>query len=158
MLRRDAANARSAWIAEAIEPADRVNRAGTSFLADVNEAGERLDFHSLRVSTASWLVMSGATLTLAQRRLRDSTPTLTANVYTRHAPEAEAEAVARRVVNGDESRGALCGAMSGPTGCETLRIGAGNVMGGIRSGDADAGAVNRGISRASRGGFSQCLV
>ena len=43
-----------------------------------------IDFHSLRATFATLLDKEGVSLTLAQKLMRHSTPTLTANYYTKH--------------------------------------------------------------------------
>ncbi len=53
------------------------------------------DFHSLRVTFATLLARAGVPLAMAQRLMRHSTPTLTANVYTKIELHDAAAAVAR---------------------------------------------------------------
>lgn len=48
MLRWDLTQARDAWIAAADDDEGRKRRASSDFLAAVDAAGERLDFHALR--------------------------------------------------------------------------------------------------------------
>lgn len=64
-------------------------------IADVDDAGRVIDFHSLRVTFATNLARAGVTLQVAQKLLRHSTPTLTANVYTVLGRDDEREAVGR---------------------------------------------------------------
>jgi integrase len=61
-------------------------------IAKENEAGY-IDFHSLRVTTASMYARAGVPLTLAQKLMRHSDPRLTANLYTRHQTEERRGAV-----------------------------------------------------------------
>jgi integrase len=93
MLRADLAHARRAWLRAASDSQERIARDASDFLCARNNAGENLDFHSLRCAAASWLVMNGANPKTAQAILRHSTVDMTLNIYTRLRPGAEARAV-----------------------------------------------------------------
>ena len=81
MLRTDAAAARAAWIAEA-KGKLASERAKSTFLADEDASGGLLDFHALRHSYITWLVASGANVSVCQALARHSTPMLTLGVYS----------------------------------------------------------------------------
>jgi hypothetical protein len=96
MLRADLTVARDLWLAEASgDAAEFTKRKQSDFLAEKNEAGEWLDFHSLRHTTGSWLAISGADTKLVQTVMRHSTPVLTMNRYGHLLPGAEANAADR---------------------------------------------------------------
>lgn len=89
-------------------PAARVFRASPHYRAaevlakDLEAAGiERdgeggcVDFHALRVTFVSSLALAGVPLAQAQKLARHSTPMLTANVYSRFAPDEDAAAIAK---------------------------------------------------------------
>ncbi len=59
MLRVDLAAARLAWISEATTDQDRIERAKSDFLADVNHAGERVVFYSTRHGHGTALADAG---------------------------------------------------------------------------------------------------
>jgi integrase len=59
MIRDDAAVARQAWIKEAKTDQDRIERAKSDFLANVNHAGERLVFYSCRHGHGTALADAG---------------------------------------------------------------------------------------------------
>lgn len=70
--------------------------------ADLERAGipaltpeGKIVFHSLRVSLGTNLARAGVPLTVAQKLLRHSTPTLTANIYTKHGLGEAAAALAK---------------------------------------------------------------
>lgn len=70
-----------------------------TFKRDLSRAGiplvtpaGRLDFHALRVTYGSHLAAAGIPLALTQKLMRHSTPTLTANIYTRWSPESHEDA------------------------------------------------------------------
>ncbi len=82
MFRRDLAAARHAWLAAAADDADREQREGSYFLADVDEHGAVACFHSLRHSTASLLASRGVHPKQIQDLMRHSTVQLTMDRYT----------------------------------------------------------------------------
>jgi integrase len=83
MIRHDLAAAREKWIGEARTTAERTAREQSDRLKFENAAGEVFDFHALRTQFVSGLALAGVPLTAAQQLADHSTPTLTANVYTR---------------------------------------------------------------------------
>lgn len=96
MLRDDLDAARAAWLAEVKDDAEeRTRREQAYFLVSVNEAGERLDFHSLRHTCGGWLASTGAHAKTVQAVMRHSTITLTMDTYGHLLPGAEAEAADR---------------------------------------------------------------
>jgi integrase len=96
MLRADIAAARSMWL-EAIQSdtEEHAQRRGSEFLLDVNHAGEKLDFHSLRHTCGAWLALAGAHPKAVQTLMRHSTITLTMDTYGHLFPGQEAETVSR---------------------------------------------------------------
>ncbi len=66
----------------------------SDFLRPVNNAGERLDFHSLRHSCGAWLVLAGTNIKVVQEVMRHHSITLTMDTYGHMLPGAAAEAVA----------------------------------------------------------------
>ena len=81
MLRKDLTAARAAWLARDHGP-DREKREKSDFLRTPNVEGHLLDFHALRHCYISWLVNSGAPVSVCQELARHSTPMLTLGVYT----------------------------------------------------------------------------
>jgi len=95
MLRDDLASGRKAWLDEAKrDPEERIKREGSDFLEATNEAGETADFHALRHTCGSWLVLSGVPLNVVQQVMRHGSITLTIDTYGHMAPGATANAVA----------------------------------------------------------------
>ena len=47
----------------------------------INHAGEKLDIHALRTTCASRMLRNGVALTIVQRLMGHSSPTLTAQAY-----------------------------------------------------------------------------
>jgi integrase len=93
MLRADLTAARDKWLAEAKrDPAELTRRQQSVFLAAKNNAGECLDFHSLRHTCGAWLSLTGAHPKTVQSVMRHSTITLTMDAYGHMLPGAEAEA------------------------------------------------------------------
>jgi integrase len=56
MFRADLSRARDAWLASIDDPKLRIEAAESDFLAATDSEGEKLDFHSLRHTCASWLI------------------------------------------------------------------------------------------------------
>ena len=63
-------------------PGEKANRQRSGFLAHQSEAGLFADFHAHRHGFISALGRAGVPLATAQKLARNSTPGLTANVYT----------------------------------------------------------------------------
>lgn len=95
VIRKDMAVARGLWVADAVDDAERQRREASDFLAESNRAGERLDFYSLRSTTATWLVHSAVDVKTAQEVLRHSTPQLTIGVYARSSVASHSGATER---------------------------------------------------------------
>jgi integrase len=93
MLRRDLADARKRWIAEAKkDPQEITRRQQSDFLATKDHSGHLLDFHSLRHTCGGWLANSGAHPKTVQAVMRHSTITLTMDRYGHLLPGAETDA------------------------------------------------------------------
>lgn len=58
MLREDLAGARQRWPKATQDPAERIHREQSDFLADVNREGDVFDFHCLRHTTGAWLALA----------------------------------------------------------------------------------------------------
>ncbi len=96
MLRADLAEARRLWLAEAKgDPDLHAKRTNSDFLADINDAGETLDFHALRHTCGSWLILAGETINVVQQVLRHSSVVLTVDTYGHLKPGATADAIQR---------------------------------------------------------------
>lgn len=96
MLRQDVEAARRMWLEEAADDQQTsLRRTQSDFLAQENERGEVLDFHSLRHTCGAWLALTGAHPKVIQAVMRHSTITLTMDTYGHLFPGQEAEAVAR---------------------------------------------------------------
>jgi integrase len=96
MLREDLEAARRLWVDSATDLAEKIRRReDRNFLRPVNEAGEHLDFHSLRHSTASWLIQAGASLKEIQTVMRHASVALTGDTYGHLIEGAAADAVSR---------------------------------------------------------------
>jgi integrase len=67
----------------------------SDFLQSVDSDGERIDFHSLRHTCATWLIHSGADVKTIQSVMRHADIKLTLDRYGHLFPGSEAEAVAR---------------------------------------------------------------
>ncbi len=95
MLRADMAEARMRWLDTIKEPQERIERDTSDFLKPIDSQGEHLDFHSLRHSTASWLIAAGADVKTVQTIMRHSDIKLTLDRYGHLFPGSEAAAVER---------------------------------------------------------------
>ncbi len=82
MIQRDLRHARAKWIKETPGRAERRRCRESDSLAILDGDGRVLDFHSLRVSYITALVIGGASVKVAQELARHSDPKLTLNVYT----------------------------------------------------------------------------
>lgn len=113
-------------------------------IAATDEAGRVLDFHALRTTFGTNLARSGVSLQMAQRLMRHSTPTLTANVYTVLSRDDEraavaalpdsAPAVSAAVATGTDGASGvpLMGPLMGEAGTSSLRRGDGSGLSGAR--------------------------
>ena len=95
MLRSDMSEARSHWLDTFKEPQERIEREASDFLKPVDSEGEHLDFHSLRHTTASWLIAAGADVKTVQTIMRHSDIKLTLDRYGHLFPGSEAAAIER---------------------------------------------------------------
>ena len=95
MLRADLADARLKWLDTFDDAQDRIERDASDFLRSTDSEEERIDFHSLRHTTATWLIQSGADIKTVQAILRHSDIKLTLQRYGHLYKGAESDAVAR---------------------------------------------------------------
>ena len=129
MIREDIDRARSAWLETFQDAQKRIEAEAGDFLRSIDSEGERIDFHALRHTTASWLIHSGADIKSVQSVMRHSDIKLTLDRYGHLFPGAEADAVSR-----------LRGAFTRPeslqaTGTETgLQIGVQSGFDSLRQG------------------------
>lgn len=93
MLRVDLAAARRLWLHETKDTDERAKREQSTFLEPTNEAGESLDFHSLRHTCGAWLAMRGVQAKVIQSVMRHSSITLTFDTYGHLIAGAEAAAI-----------------------------------------------------------------
>jgi integrase len=93
MLRGDMAAARAEWLETFQEPQQRIEADASDFLRPDDSEGERLDFHSLRHTCASWLIAAGAEIKTVQVVMRHSDIRLTMDRYGHLFPGKEAEAI-----------------------------------------------------------------
>ena len=82
MLKKDLANARAKWIADAKTDNERWQREDSDFLAYEDQQGLVVDFHSLRKTFITNLTKSGVAPKTAQLLARHSDINLTMNTYT----------------------------------------------------------------------------
>jgi len=78
-----------------IDPQERLERDASDFLRSIDSEGERIDFHSLRHTCASWLIRSGADVKTVQTIMRHSDIRLTMDRYVHLFPGSEAAAISR---------------------------------------------------------------
>jgi len=96
MLRADVVDARAAWIDDASDaPEEHERRIKTDFLVAENHTGQKLDFHSLRHTTGSWLALQGCNVKTIQSIMRHSSAILTLDLYSHLLPGQEADSIAR---------------------------------------------------------------
>ena len=95
MLRADIEAARTAWLSTFSDPQERIERDASDFMRSIDSEGERLDFHSLRHTCASWLIQSGADVKTVQTIMRHSDIRLTMDRYGHLFPGSEAAAIAK---------------------------------------------------------------
>jgi len=93
MIRGDIAVARRLWLQSTSDPEQRAQREQELFLTPKNEAGELLDFYSLRHTCGAWLAMRGVQAKVIQSVMRHSTITLTLDTYGHLIEGAEAAAI-----------------------------------------------------------------
>ena len=100
-----------------------------SSLKATNSEGEKIDFHALRHTTATWLIERGADIKTVQSVMRHSTIKLTMDLYGHLYPGSEAAAVSKlRLLFAPEERQRATGTESVPkrqaqrAGCEPLRV------------------------------------
>jgi len=94
MFRKDLEDARQAWIKDARSAEQREQRERSDFLAYVDDAGRRADFHALRHTFISNLARGGVHPRTAQALARHSTITLTMDRYTHTVLDDQAAALA----------------------------------------------------------------
>ena len=95
MLRADLATAGAEWLDTFQEPQEHIERDASDFLRSVDSEGERLDFHSLRHTCASWLIQCGADVKSVQTIMRHSGIRLTMDRFGHLFPGSEVAAIER---------------------------------------------------------------
>ncbi len=131
MLRNDLERARGLWL-ETIEAGQqRIEADAGDFLKASNSEGDKIDFHALRHTTATWLIAEGADIKTVQSVMRHSTIKLTMDLYGHLYPGSEAAAVSKlRVLFAPENRQRATGTEPDHkrqlqrSGCETMLPGA----------------------------------
>ena len=93
MLRVDMEAARAEWLATFKHPQQRIEAGASDFLQPDDSEGERLDFHALRHTCASWLIHAGADVKTVQSVMRHSDIRLTMDIYGHLFPGKEADAI-----------------------------------------------------------------
>jgi integrase len=101
MFRADLQAARQSWLSMFKDPQERLEADASDFLRPMNSENETLDFHSLRHTTATWLIQAGADIKTIQSVLRHSDIKLTLDRYGHLFPGSEAKAISmiRNVFN-----------------------------------------------------------
>ncbi|XZE21813.1 tyrosine-type recombinase/integrase [Pirellulaceae bacterium SH449] len=94
MLRKDIQGARANWLSTFTDPQQRIEAEASDFLQVRNSLEQVVDFHSLRHTTATWLIEAGADPKTVQSVMRHSVITLTMDTYGHLFPGQEAQAVA----------------------------------------------------------------
>ncbi len=95
MLRVDLAEARLSWLAGFCDPQERIEQDSSDFLRAIDSEGDRIDFHALRHTTASWLIQAGTDIKSVQTIMRHSDIKLTVDRYGHLFPGSEAAAIER---------------------------------------------------------------
>ena len=95
MLREDLEAARQAWLDTKKNPKARMEADECDFLKSVDSDDERIDFHSLRHTCATWLIHAGADVKTIQSVMRHADIKLTLDKYGHLFPGSEADAVAK---------------------------------------------------------------
>ncbi len=98
MLKKDAIEAREAWIAESATLEEKANREASGFLMPTDAKGLVIDFHALRHTYITLLARSGISLKTLMELARHSTPELSMR-YT-HTADTEKRDAVGRVWNG----------------------------------------------------------
>ncbi len=93
MLREDLARARHAWLEAIADPQAKQEAEQGDFLSPIDCEGKQIDFHALRHTCGTWLVMRGVPIKTVQAIMRHSTITLTMDRYGHLYEGAEADAV-----------------------------------------------------------------
>ncbi len=91
MLRKDCADARAAWIEQAVSPQQRSERMDSTFLQN-NDSGH-IDFHGLRHTFGTMLAASGVHPKTIQTLMRHSDINLTMSRYSHSLREHQASAI-----------------------------------------------------------------
>lgn len=86
MIQADMAAARQAWIADAATAEERTAREKSDFLAPIDSEGRALDFHSLRVTSATWMANMNVPIHIAKK----VTGHRSTDVHRRHYQRTEA--------------------------------------------------------------------
>ena len=95
MMKLDLESARTSWIEEANDVAERTKREQSNFLKYCDDDGLFADFHANRHTFISNLGKAGISPKLAQTLARHSDPKLTMNIYTHVDSADQAEAISR---------------------------------------------------------------
>ncbi len=95
MLREDLEAARQAWLKTIEDPQERLEADESDFLQSIDSEGERIDFHSLRHTCATWLIHAGADVKTIHSVIRHADIKLTLGRYVHLFPGLKADAVAR---------------------------------------------------------------
>ena len=123
--------ARAEWLDTFKDAQQRIEADESDFLRAEDSEGERLDFHSLRHTCASWLIAAGADVKTVQSVMRHSDIRLTLDRYGHLFPGKEAAAIDllgevfnnRRPFEATGTVGASSALHSAQhSGCETVRI------------------------------------
>ncbi len=94
MLHEDLDAARQAWLKQVeADPKAMKQREESDFLKPVDSQSLRLDFHSLRHTTGTWLARAGMHPKRIQRLMRHSTIRLTMDTYGHLLPDDESDTV-----------------------------------------------------------------
>ncbi len=83
LVREDLARARADWIKEGKTPQERAERARSTFLAETDEEGRRVDFHSLRTTTGTLLALLDVPRAVTTRVMGHASYTTTDRYYNR---------------------------------------------------------------------------
>ncbi len=95
MIRADLRRAKAGWIRGTRDRLERQKRRDAEFLAEIDNAGRVVDFHSLRATYVTLLIKGGASVKAVQELARHSDPKLTLNVYSQLGVHDLAGAIAK---------------------------------------------------------------